>query len=147
MFLLDTNCFIQIVRNRPEAPSVQKLLQSVPISHLFMTDYTCHSIGVMMSRFGQVQGYVSFLQGIGVGGGLGIASIDTGQLQQVVNACITHQLDFDDAYQYVAAEMNDLILVSLDADFDRTPRGRLTPDAAIKKFKDEHPEQPKASQT
>ena len=36
-------------------------------------------------------------------------------------------LDFDDAYQYVAAEKNDSIIVSLDTDFDRTERGRKTP--------------------
>jgi hypothetical protein len=36
-------------------------------------------------------------------------------------------LDFDDAYQYVAAEKHDLTLVSFDADFDRTDRGRKTP--------------------
>jgi hypothetical protein len=41
-------------------------------------------------------------------------------------------LDFDDAYQYLAAEGRDLILVSFDGDFDRTRRGRKTPSAAIK---------------
>jgi len=40
-------------------------------------------------------------------------------------------LDFDDAYQYVAAEKYDLTLVSFDADFDRTPRGRRTPGEMI----------------
>ena len=38
-------------------------------------------------------------------------------------------LDFDDAYQYVAAEKFNLTLLSLDKDFDRTPRGRLAPSA------------------
>ena len=33
----------------------------------------------------------------------------------------------DDAYQYVAAEKHDLIIVSFDKDFDRTTRGRKTP--------------------
>jgi uncharacterized protein len=37
------------------------------------------------------------------------------------------KLDFDDAYQYVAAEKHDLSLVSFDADFDRTSRGKTTP--------------------
>jgi predicted nucleic acid-binding protein len=35
-------------------------------------------------------------------------------------------LDFDDAYQYVAAEKHSMALVSFDADFDRTDRGRRT---------------------
>ena len=36
-------------------------------------------------------------------------------------------LDFDDAYQYVAAEKFDLTLVSFDAHFDRMERKRIVP--------------------
>ena len=43
-----------------------------------------------------------------------------------------HGLDFDDAFQYVAAERFDLQLVSFDADFDHTPRGRMTPAQAMR---------------
>ena len=35
-------------------------------------------------------------------------------------------LDFDDSYQYVAAEKFNLEMLSFDRDFDRTPRGRKT---------------------
>jgi hypothetical protein len=38
----------------------------------------------------------------------------------------TFGLDFDDSYQYVAAEKFNLELLSFDRDFDRTPRGRKT---------------------
>ena len=82
-FLLDTNCFIQIVRNRPDPPNVQSLLQAVPLSRVFMSDYTMHSIGVVMSRFGQVNGYVSFLNGLGVGRGFGVAEIEVARLEHV----------------------------------------------------------------
>jgi uncharacterized protein len=36
-------------------------------------------------------------------------------------------LDFDDAYQYITASRQDLTIVSLDSDLDRTDRGRRTP--------------------
>ncbi len=52
---------------------------------------------------------------------LGVADMDS-----IVAAAQRFNLDFDDAYQYVAAEKNDLTLVSLDGDFDRTERGRQT---------------------
>ena len=42
------------------------------------------------------------------------------------------RLDFDDAYQYVAAEKYGLTLVSFDADFDRTKPGRKTPDEVLR---------------
>jgi len=41
--------------------------------------------------------------------------------------CTKYDLDFDDAYQYVAADANNLKLVSLDHDFDRIPAGRMHP--------------------
>jgi predicted nucleic acid-binding protein len=40
-------------------------------------------------------------------------------------------LDFDDAYQYVAAEANGAQLVSFDTDFDGTDRRRRTPGEII----------------
>jgi predicted nucleic acid-binding protein len=40
-------------------------------------------------------------------------------------------LDFDDAYQYVAADKHNLVIVSFDGDFDRTERGRKTPQAVL----------------
>jgi uncharacterized protein len=36
-------------------------------------------------------------------------------------------LDFDDAYQYVAAERDNVVVVSFDTHFDQTDRGRQTP--------------------
>jgi predicted nucleic acid-binding protein len=42
------------------------------------------------------------------------------------------RLDFDDAYQYVAAEKYGLTLVSFDADFDQTKLGRKTPDDVLR---------------
>ena len=44
-------------------------------------------------------------------------------------AILAHRfrLDFDDAYQYAVAEKYGLAIVSFDADFDRTERGRRSP--------------------
>jgi hypothetical protein len=39
----------------------------------------------------------------------------------------SQNLDFDDAYQYVAAKRDLLSFVSFDTDFDRSDLTRLTP--------------------
>lgn len=36
-------------------------------------------------------------------------------------------LDFDDAYQYLVAEKHGAEIISFDADFDRTKKGRKMP--------------------
>lgn len=64
-----------------------------------------------------------------------------GQLGLVDDACTNHNLDFDDAYQYVAAELHNLTLVSFDPDFDRTPRRRLDPLAALGQYQASQPPQ------
>ena len=48
-------------------------------------------------------------------------------MKAIANASRTYNLDFDDAYQYVAAEQSEAAIVSFDGDFDRTDRGRRTP--------------------
>ena len=49
------------------------------------------------------------------------------EIGSLLSAMERFSLDFDDAYQYVVAERNDLTLVSFDSDFARTSRGRRTP--------------------
>jgi len=56
---------------------------------------------------------------------------DCKQLIEVVNQ---FKLDFDDAYQYLAAELNDLTIVGFDKDFDKTELGRKTPSQILKQL-------------
>jgi predicted nucleic acid-binding protein len=48
-------------------------------------------------------------------------------MEGIVRNAQRFNLDFDDAYQYTAAEKYDIQIVSFDTDFDKTPRGRMTP--------------------
>jgi hypothetical protein len=48
-------------------------------------------------------------------------------MQELIAVAERFDLDFDDAYQYVAAEKDNLAIVSYDGDFDRTKLGRRTP--------------------
>jgi uncharacterized protein len=137
MFLIDTNCWMQLARERSEADSVRQLIGGVPLSRIFVSIFTVHSIGVILRRRGMIDQYVAFLDASSIGSKIQIVHLDVHRFSRITNTCSSYNLDFDDSYQYVAAELNNLTLVSLDADFDRTPRGRLTPAAALQKFKDE----------
>jgi hypothetical protein len=48
-------------------------------------------------------------------------------MRSVADRAQRFNLDFDDAYQYVAAEKYGLTIVSFDSDFDRTERKKETP--------------------
>ena len=60
-------------------------------------------------------------------GGVSLVSVQPAAMHRLVSAIDQFSLDFDDAYQYVAAERYNLTIVSFDGDFDRTERGRRVP--------------------
>jgi hypothetical protein len=59
--------------------------------------------------------------------GIGVVSLGAPEMDALVDVAAKLNLDFDDAYQYSAATRHGLRIVSFDADFDRTPEGRLLP--------------------
>ena len=135
--LIDTNCWMQIARQRPQADDVLTLLAAVPMAKLFVSDFTVHSLGVLFRRFGMMHTYTEFLEKAFIGAAIGLVHVPQQRLALVQEASLAHNLDFDDAYQYVLADLINARVVSLDPDFDRTPRGRLTPSRALEVFRDE----------
>ena len=131
MYLLDSNCWMQLVRSRPQAPEVRSFLAAVPASRLFVTDFSVNSIAINMERRKQLDELPGFLDLSTIGADIAIVRLDANGIRRAVETSGRLRLDYDDAYQYVAAELHGLTLVSFDADFDRTPRGRLTPAAAL----------------
>lgn len=133
-FLLDSNCWLQLIREREHAQSVRDLIVAVTDSRLATTDLALHSIIIVMQRFKMLDKVPGFLQMSRIGTSVELVRTTPSDLIHVAEVCSLYRLDIEDAYQYVAAEMQNLILVSLDADFDRTPRGRLTPAAALAQY-------------
>jgi predicted nucleic acid-binding protein len=60
-------------------------------------------------------------------GGVTLIHLDPDDTSRLVEIITETKLDFDDAYQFTAAEKYDLSIVSFDSDFDRTERGRRAP--------------------
>lgn len=60
-------------------------------------------------------------------GAVGIVTLKPTDMERLVEAVSDFRLDFDDAYQYVLAEVYDVPLVSFDRDFERTDTGCITP--------------------
>ena len=138
-FLFDSNCWMEVVRSRPQAQLVQSPI--APPQTVLITDFALFSVALAMRWHKVLDAIPTFIKQTGIGVGIEIVRLMPSDFAQVVEVCTSHTLDFDDAYQYVAAESNALTLVSLDTDFDRTPRGRLTPAAALQRFTDEQEQQ------
>lgn len=127
MYLLDSSVVLELLLDQENADTVEKLLRAVPQQRLWLSEFSVHSIGIVLMRRGQHDVFVQVIDDLLISGGVGLVTLGPEELKAVAEASVGFGLDFDDAYQYVVAEKHELEIVSFDADFDRTPRGRKTP--------------------
>ncbi|MBM3332190.1 PIN domain-containing protein [candidate division WOR-3 bacterium] len=127
MLLVDANVWLELLLEQERAEQVRDLLRTVPLAELAITDFALHSVGIILARNKEDGLFVRFISDLLLDTDVRYLSLDYADLMTVAETRDRLHLDFDDAYQYVAAEKYDLTLVSLDADFDRTERGRKTP--------------------
>ena len=127
MYLVDTNVWLERLLNQDKSDEVGKFLSRVPAGDLYLSDFTFHSICVVLTRLAKSSALLDFVQDVFVDGGVNLVSIKPHDTQDLVNVINAHNFDFDDAYQYLAAKQNDLILVSFDTDFDRIENARRAP--------------------
>jgi len=132
MYLVDTNVWLERLLDQERSAEVERFLGAIPSDQLFVTDFTFHSIGVVLCKLDQKETLLRFTQDVFVHGAVDLVHVAPKKTERLVSVMRQFNLDFDDAYQYVAAEENDLILISFDTDFDRTELGRKTPVEAMK---------------
>ncbi|GIW96235.1 MAG: PIN domain nuclease [Pirellulaceae bacterium] len=127
MYLLDTNVWLERFLEQEKAEEVRDFLNQTPSYKLCLTDFAFHSIGVVLSRLGKGEAFVRFVRDAFVDGAVTLVRLAPEDMEALVQIMEREYLDFDDAYQYRAAEKHGLVIVSFDADFDRTALGRKTP--------------------
>ncbi len=130
-FLIDTNIWLELLLEQARADDAAAMLRAVPLARLYLTEFTLYSIGLSLIRHGRAADFSSFLQKNFVERSLERLRLTSEEMVAITETMATFNLDFDDAYQYVAAEVHDLILVSFDSDFDGTERGRKTPSEVL----------------
>ena len=132
MYLVDTNVWLERLLDQERAEDVRRFLDATPSEHLFITDFAFHSIGVVMSKLNQMEALLRFVQDAFMDGAVVLIHLEPDDTQRISSVIKQFNLDFDDAFQYVAAEKHNLTILGFDSDFDRTERGRKTPAEALK---------------
>jgi len=127
MFLLDTNIWLELLLNQERAGEVRRLLESQEARQFAITEFSLYSLGIVLTRLKKHEVFTDFLADTLEESGVRLLRLAVTDLKEAVTVGQKFGLDFDDAYQYVAAEKHDLTLLSFDADFERTARGRKTP--------------------
>lgn len=132
MYLVDTNVWLERLLDQERAEDIRRFLDDTPSERLFITDFAFHSIGVVMSKLNRMEALLRFVQDAFMDGAVELVHLKPEDTQRIASVIKQFNLDFDDAYQYVAAEKHDLTIVSFDSDFDRTERGKKTPAEVLK---------------
>ena len=87
------------------------------IENLNITNFSLHSIGVILFRYGKEDIFWKFVEDV-----IQNVTLLTSPMElyrDVVNARKSMKLDFDDAYQYSIANYYGLSAVTMDKDFEK----------------------------
>lgn len=116
MFLVDTNVFLEVLLRQDKKEDGKRFLNN-NIRNLNITDFSLHSIGVILFRYGKEEIFQKFLEDVTPNTRL--LSLPIELYREVVNVRKSLNLDFDDAYQYSLAKYYRLKVVTMDKDFER----------------------------
>jgi len=127
MYLIDTNIWLELLLEQEKGEEVRRFFQSVEARLLSISDFSLYSIGIILTKLKKYDVFIDFISDTIEDSGVMRICLNPIDLKQVIQVQQRYQLDFDDSYQYIAAEKNNYVIVSFDSDFDRTLLGRKTP--------------------
>ena len=131
MYLVDTNIWLERLLDQTRTEEVGRFLDRMPSHRFFITDFAFHSIRVVMNRLKRMDAFLRFVQDAFIDGAVSLIHLEPEDTERTARLIEQFGLDFDDAYQYAAAEKHKLTIVSFDSDFDRTELGRKVPGEVI----------------
>ncbi len=115
MFLVDTNVFLEILLKQEKKEDCKRFLSN-NIGNLHITDFSLHSIGVILFRYGKEGIFQKFVED--VIHTTKLLSLPMELYKEVVNIRKNLNLDFDDAYHYSMSKYYGLKLVTMDKDLE-----------------------------
>ena len=130
-YLVDTNIWLERLLDQEKSKIASEFLSSIHTDRLFVSDFSIHSIGVILSRLKKYDIYNKFINDLFINGQIELLSLDTIDLLNVINTIQKHKLDFDDSYQLLVAQKFDLTIVTFDRDFNAKGIKRKTPEEIL----------------
>lgn len=113
-YLVDTNIFLEILLEQDKKEICKKFLES-NIGELFISDFSLHSIGVILLKYNKAEQFKTFIEDSL--DKVEIITLSHEKYNEIVNVYNQYKLDFDDSYQFLLSQDYNLKLVTLDNDF------------------------------
>ncbi len=115
-FLVDTNVFLEILLSQDKKEHCKMFLNN-NIGILNITDFSFHSIGVILFRYAKEDIFQKFIEDVIPN--IQLVSLPIKLYMEVINTKRNLNLDFDDAYQYSTAKYYELTVATMDKDFKK----------------------------
>lgn len=132
-YLVDTNVWLERLLDREKSEVASRFFDLIPTEYLFVSDFSIHSIGVILSRLKKPDVFEKFIDDLFVNGQLEQLALDPADLSDVISNIRRYKLDFDDSYQFTVAQKYDLTLITFNKDFNAKGIKKHTPDEIIEK--------------
>ena len=116
MYLLDTNIFLEILLDQEKSDVCKEFLNK-NYDRLFISDFSLHSIGVILFRYKKKEIFNKFIQD--VISEIKVLNLPSSEYKIFSKNITSYALDFDDFYQYSIAKYYDLEIVTMDSDFEQ----------------------------
>jgi hypothetical protein len=75
VYLLDTNIWLERLLGQAQSATVGQLLARLPTDQMLMSDFTLHSLGVILHRLGYRAVFTVFVQDVLIDGGVALTSL------------------------------------------------------------------------
>lgn len=116
MDLVDTNIFLEILFQQTKAAACENYLRN-NAGKFFISSFTLHTIGVLLFKKHQPLAFEQFIKDFPPDTTVLPLSANGYSILPTVKT--NFNLDFDDSFQFVVAQENDLRLVTQDPDFKK----------------------------
>jgi len=115
-FLFDTNVFLEILLDQEKKEVCKKLLND-NFGRIYLSDFSLHSIGVILLKQKKLKIFDQFLKDILPHST--ILSLPKEKYSEITRVATKYKLDFDDTYQSLIATEFEIGIKTMDKDFTR----------------------------
>jgi hypothetical protein len=93
--LVDTNIFLEVILDQDQADSAKQFLSHAHRHDLYLSDYSLHSIGLLLFRCRQYDAFREFADDMLSSGNASVVVLPPDKLNSIGLAAQTFNLDFD----------------------------------------------------
>lgn len=115
-FLVDTNIILEILLEQEKKDACKQFLNTNR-EKLYISDFSLHSIGVLLFRYKKTDIFKKFLEDVLPE--INLVTLPKAAYKEIVILSKKYKLDFDDSYQVAIAKEYKFSIGTMDRDFNK----------------------------